>query len=652
LIEKPEETFQLLELSLEELDWTEFVKIAQKNWIGKSVGVNIKFEADINDSETIEVFTTRADTIYGVTYLVLAPEHPLVTVIINSTKGLLKKEIQKYVNESISKSEAERTREGKNKIKTGIKTNFHATNPINKKKVPIFIADYVLMSYGTGAVMGVPAHDQRDWLFAKKYQLDIVQVISGGHISRKAFTGKGRLIHSDQFNGLEFLDATNKITKFLLDKKWGVNNQMWHLRDWIISRQRYWGPPIPMIFCQKCAKSKKSWFNSGEGKKSKQIYKQDTIEWSYGWYPEQEANLPVELPDIKNFKPTGTGVSPLAASQEFVNTNCPECGGKARRETDVSDTFLDSAWYYLNYPAVAGGIKNKPWDEQLTSKWLPVNMYIGGAEHAVLHLLYSRFLAKVFYDLKLLEFEEPFTVFRAHGLLIKDGVKMSKSKGNVVNPDLYIEKYGADTLRTYLMFCGKYQQGGDFRDSGIEGMSRFLARVERLVKRKYSKLQKTSQITSGDLHFMHKTIQKVEADILSLDFNTAISAIMEWVNYLESSSQSLESRLSKTEADTLLQLLAPFAPIITEELWEQIGNKFSIHTSKWPQFDPQLAKAPTIVLVVQVNGKVRDRISTFPGITKADANKLATESLKVTKFLPKKIKDIIYIQDKIINIVG
>ena len=725
---------------LEKIDWSEKVKIAQRNWLGKSEGLEILFGCDIERNTLIRVFTTRADTIFGVTFLALAPEHPLVTTIGNRSNKLLREQIQRYVSDSLKKSEEERIGQFQDKkdkvkqaVKTGIDTGFCAINPINGKKVPIFIADYVLATYGTGAVMGVPAHDVRDWEFAKKFKLEIIQVIkpdpeNSNDFSQKAFTDYGVLVNSGKFTGLSSEGSIQSITKYLQKHHFGSIKAMWHLRDWIISRQRYWGPPIPMIFCQECAKDGKSWFTEFAGpvgKSSKFKVQSSKLDWdAAGWYPVPEDDLPVELPYIKNFKPTHSthsagsvqassgqaGLGPLARHPEFYLVKCPGCASQARRETDVSDTFLDSAWYYLGY-LILGDQKSKSEVSQRKSKnqkfrnwelefrnslakrgrWLPVDMYIGGAEHAVLHLLYSRFLAMVFADLGFTDFDEPFSKFRAHGLLISKGAKMSKSKGNVVIPDDYIEKYGSDTLRCYLMFCGRYQQGGDFRDSGIEGMHRFLKRVWRLVAEATQNFsgvpRNNAELPQRSAYLMHKTIKKVTSDIESLDYNTAIAALMEWVNALEGrvvdSDESVvnsqkQKKLQTTnyklptrvEVETLLLLLAPFAPHITEELWSKISadrlrintdknqrksamNQWeSIHQAPWPKYDGKLAIAQSIVLVVEVNGKVRDRLSVERGVSENEAKGLALALAKVTKYVGgKKIKRVIFVRDRLINLV-
>jgi len=690
---------------LDKIDWSEKVKVAQRNWLGKSEGVEIMFPCDIDKKYFVNLFTTRIDTIFGMTFMALAPQHPLVTEVIARTKGLLRQQISQYVAASVKKGEAlgiggmnTESESRAEAVKTGIFTGFYAKNPVSGRKIPIYIADYVLASYGTGAIMGVPAHDQRDWEFAKKYGIDIVEVVrSSDGLSQNAFTGEGMLINSGKYTGLSSKEAIQRLTKYIIKNRLGSQKTTWHLRDWVISRQRYWGPPIPIIYCRRCWEVKSQKLTRPRPSRD-EVGKVKSIEGKdyaviaghkYAILSVPEEDLPVELPYIKNFKPTGTGVSPLSSDSDFVKVKCPQCGSEARRETDVSDTFLDSAWYFLRYPSVgmenkqslrssqnAVGLgkwkmENSPWSREVTRKWLPVDMYIGGAEHAVLHLLYSRFLTMVFKNLGLVEFEEPFTKFRAHGLLISGGAKMSKSKGNIVLPDAYIEKYGADTLRCYLMFCGRFTQGGDFRDSGIEGMHRFLNRVWRLVQKNFQFPISNFKLSSEAAFMMHKTIRKVTEDIESLDYNTAIAAIMEWVNFLEE-----KEVVTGKEIEVLLLLLAPFASHMTEELWQIVhsseftvhGNdqkntvdrqlkakrtvNWSIHKQPWPKYDPKLAEAQEIVLVVEVNGRVRDKITVTRGIGREEAQKLALASEKVTKYLQKgKPKKVIFVPDRLINFV-
>jgi len=603
--------------NLDHIDWSERVKIAQRNWIGKSEGAEIEFKIT-NSKGTLKVFTTRPDTLFGATYMVVAPEHE----IISNFKFQISNydEVKRYVEMSKKKSEEERI---ENKEKTGIELKgIKAINPANKKEIPIFAADYVLSGYGTGAIMAVPAHDERDFDFAKNFKLPIVVVISNGKMAEpltEAYIGDGELINSELLNGLSVEEAKKKITKYV----GGKFTTQFRLRDWIVSRQRYWSPPIPMIYCEACAKAGK-----GEQKEMP------------GWYAEKEKNLPVLLPLVKEFRPKGKDESPLASVKSFYKIGCPACKGEARRETDVSDTFLDSAWYFLRYPSV--GDKKHAWSDSITKQWLPVHMYIGGAEHSVLHLLYSRFITMVFKDAGLINFEEPFTRFRAHGLLIKEGAKMSKSKGNVVNPDEYIKRFGADTLRTNLMFLAPFEQGGDFRDAGIVGVARFIERIWRLGQ---SVVEKRSKKLTCE-RVIHKTIKKVTEDIKLLQYNTAISALMICLNEIE------KEQISITEFQIFLQLLAPFAPYITEELWFQLGNKKSIHLSEWPNYDPKKIIEENFVLVIQINGKTRATTEAPRGISQDVAKEIAINQEGVKKMIQGvEVKKIIFVPNRLINLV-
>lgn len=521
------------------IDWSEKVKTAQKNWIGKKDGVLVNFGE-------IEIFTTRIDTILGATFVVLSPNHPLA-----------------------------------GKIKT-------VTNPATKKEIPVFVDEYVLDSVGTGAIMAVPAYDERDMVFAKKHNLPVV-------------------------------------TDFELvpDIKIGKKTSIYHLRDWLVSRQRYWGPPIPMINCPKC-----------------------------GWVPVPEKGLPVKLPFIKDYQPKGTGKGPLASHPEFYKTSCPECGGPAERETDVSDTFLDSAWYELRYPSVgiSGTVKNGeelPWDEKLLSKWLPVNMYTGGPEHSVLHLMYFRFVSMALFDMGYLPFAEPCERFFAHGMIIKDGAKMSKSKGNVVNPDKYIAKFGADTLRLYLMFMGPVAGGGDFRDSGMEGISRWIDRVYRVI---LSSLSNSANFTVNQE--LNKLIKKAELDFESRHYNTTIAKMMEFVNLLTRD----KLQMTNDQVKKFLLVLAPFAPHLTEELWHELGNKESIHLQGWPKADEGYLEPGDSVVAISINGKTKTTIKISSHevkvLTEAEIVQTAKKDNKVAKLLEgREIKRTIYVIGKILNFV-
>lgn len=615
--------------NLKDLDWSEKVKIAQEQWIGKSEGMEIEFplkdsqesiSGASNSSAVIKVFTVYPETIFGVTYMVLAPENPLVEQL--TTKDQ-EKAVKEYIEKSKKKSELERT--SLDKEKTGVFTGSYCINPVNGKEVPIWLADYVIASYGTGAVMGVPSSDHRDFDFAKKYNLEIIRVIGKtADDQSKVETAKdvleaGWIVNSTQFNGLETPHpAKEKIMDWMEEKGFGKRHINYHLRDWLISRQRYWGPPIPIIYCDKC-----------------------------GTVPVPEKDLPVELPFVEKFRPIGTGKSPLAFVEEFINVKCPKCNGDAKRETDVSDTFLDSAWYFLRYPST--DIENNAFDADRTKKWLPVDMYIGGAEHSVLHLLYSRFMTMVLKDLGYLDFEEPFSKFRAHGLIIKDGAKMSKSKGNVVNPDDYIKEYGADSLRTYLMFVGPFADGGDFRDSSMSGIYRFLQRVWGLQQKVGQSADKAETLTTDSLKIMHRTIKKVTEDLGELKYNTAIASLMEWLNHL-----SKKEEISKEEYQNYILLLAPIAPHITEELWAALGNKSSVHKHSQPEFDSKYLEDAQVSIAVQINGKVRDTILIEKDILN-DSNqveKVALASEKVRKFVEgESVKKVVYIPGKIISFV-
>ncbi len=572
----------------------------------------------------IKVFTTRPDTLFGATYMVLAPEHPLISELKSRITNL--KEVQAYVKKTANKSEEERIEEGKEKTGVELK-GIKAVNPTNGKEIPVWIADYVLTGYGTGAIMAVPAHDERDFEFARKYKLPVIEVVSA--INKEVhpeavFTGSGKLINSGKFSGQNSETAKWEITEFAGGKR----KTQYRLRDWLISRQRYWGAPIPMIHCDDCAKK-------GVGERSDMP----------GWYAVPENKLPVKLPFVKDFRPKGKGKSPLATVKSFYETKCPGCGGKARRETDVSDTFLDSSWYFLRYPSVKN--TKTGWDKATTKKWLPVDMYIGGAEHSVLHLLYSRFLTMFFNDCGLTDFEEPFTKFRAHGLLIKEGAKMSKSKGNVVNPDEYVKNFGADTLRMYLMFLAPFEYGGDFRDAGIMGVKRFLERAWKMGTA--DSFAKPSAENKKIKQALHATIKKVTEDISELRYNTAISAMMILLNEFEADAKNV----TKEDFGNFLKLISPFAPHISEEIWRNaLKNKKSIHLEKWPEYDKNLVKSETFTLVVQVNGKVRDSMEVTAGIGREEAEKLALNSEKVKNAVGSAaVKKVIYVPGRLVNIV-
>jgi len=615
--------------NLDQIDWPETTKTIQRNWIGKSEGHIVKFKIKNQFSESkekanpgISVFTTRVDTLFGCTYLVVAPEHPIIKEL--ESKILNPKAVIKYVEESCKKTDIERI--SRLKDKTGIELQgIKAVNPVNDKEIPIFVADYVVVHYGTGAVMAVPAHDQRDYDFARKYNLSMIEVIQSPKTICKiqpkyadsdgmfldAYEGEGILINSGRFTGLKSETARARIGEWLAKKGLAEKTTFYKLRDWLISRQRYWGPPIPIIYCQKC-----------------------------GTVPVAESDLPVLLPFVKDFKPEGAGRSPLANVESFVNTKCPKCKGPAKRETDVSDTFLDSSWYFLRYPST--DFDNKPIDEKTTEKWLPVSMYIGGQEHAVLHLMYTRFVTMALHDLELLNFEEPFQKFRINGLITNGGVKMSKSKGNVVNPDEYYQKYGVDTLRMYLMFLGPFSYGGDWQDKGILGIRRFLEKVWKLGEK-----DKTDSHNPRIDSLVNDTIRKVTNDIENLQYNTAISSLMILANEM-----SRQKNISEDNYSALLIALAPFAPYITEELWSRLGGKGSVHNQEWPRFSKKKAEKATMTIVIQVNGRVRDQVEVPSDISEKELTKAIAGREKVRKWIAgDKIKKVIYVPKKLVNIV-
>ena len=595
---------RLLE-NLANLDWSSSTVLLQKNWIGRSEGAELIFETP--SGRKITVFTTRPDTVFGATYLVLAPEHPLVDEL---TAVERKRAVKTYQREVQSKDVVSR-RVG-DKTKTGVFIGSYARNPATGEAIPIWIADYVLMEYGTGAIMAVPAHDKRDFEFATQLKLPIQQVVAVEGESLPIVSDDGVLMNSGAFDGMPCLEGARKIVAWLAGRGLASARVQYRLHDWCISRQRYWGPPIPIIYCEKC-----------------------------GVVPVPEKDLPVELPLIDDFRPDDTGVSPLARHEEWYFVKCAQCGGRARRETDVSDTFLDSAWYHLRYPSTE--FSDRPFDPARTKKWLPVSSYIGGNEHAVLHLLYARFICMVLYDLKLLPFDTPYPKFRAHGLIVKDGAKMSKSRGNVVVPDTYIQQWGADTFRMYLMFLGPFQEGGDFRDSGIVGQRRFLEKVWGLV---HDAAAANNDSLPAELERkLHRTIRKVTEDTEALHYNTAISAMMEFVNDLKGAG-------SRSLTEPLVIMLAPYAPHIAEELWERLGHSDSVFQARWPAYDERLASAGDVEIAIQVNGKLRSRLTVPRGMAEKDvlARVLADEAVK--KFVDgQKVKKVIYVQDRLVNLV-
>jgi leucyl-tRNA synthetase len=594
--------------NLDTLDWSESTVAMQRNWIGKSEGAELLFQTPGGD--TIAVYTTRPDTVFGATYLVVAPEHPLVDKL---TAGEQRGAVTAYLREVQGKDIV--SRKVGDRTKTGVWLGSYARNPATGEAIPIWTADYVLMEYGTGAIMAVPAHDTRDHEFAVQFGLPIRRVVTkDGDDALPLVTHDGVLTNSGQFDGLPVHEGGKRIVSWLAQKGGGRSQVQFRLHDWCISRQRYWGPPIPIIYCDTC-----------------------------GPVGVPEKDLPVVLPEIEDFRPDDSGISPLARHEEWYFVKCPQCGGHARRETDVSDTFLDSAWYFLRYPSTE--FDDRPFDPGRTKRWLPVTSYIGGNEHAVLHLLYSRFITMVLKDQGHIPFEEPFPKLRAHGLIVKDGAKMSKSRGNVVIPDAYIQKWGADTFRMYLMFLGPFQEGGDFRDEGITGIRRFLDKVWTMVH---------EAAEAGDAPLppsvetkLHQTIRKVTADTEALGYNTAIAAMMEYVNQLRIADCRLRNAL-----EPLLVMLAPFAPHIAEELWAKLEHKTSVYQAPWPAFDAAKAAAGEVEVAVQVNGKLRARLTVARGLAEADVKGRALSDEGVKKFVDgKAIRKVVYVPDRLLNLV-
>jgi leucyl-tRNA synthetase len=595
---------RLLE-DLKDLDWAENVKESQRNWIGRSEGSELWFNIK-NSEEKITVFTTRPDTLYGVTYVVLAPENKLVDSLKSQIKNWA--EVEKYRDEVKAKTEIERTAVDKNK--TGVRlVGVEAKHPLTKEIIPVFIADYVLNNYGTGAVMAVPAHDERDYAFAKKYDLPIKEVISGGNISEKAFTENGMLVNSADFDGMDNEKAKKEITD-LADGKQKIT---YKLKDWVFSRQRYWGEPIPLIHCEKC-----------------------------GVVAVPEKELPVKLPDVKFYEPTGTGESPLAAITKWVNTKCPKCGGKGKRETNTMPQWAGSSWYYLRY--IDPKNKKVLVDKKKEKYWSPVDLYVGGGEHNTRHLIYARFWHKFLFDIGVVSNKEPFMKLMNLGMILgSDGRKMSKRWGNVVNPDDVVKNVGADTLRVYEMFMGPFDQEITWSTDNMVGSRRFLDKVWRLQ----DKIVKKKSIENNELEILlNKTVKKVTEDILSFSFNTAISAFMILVNAME------KVEITKADYEIILKLLAPFAPHMTEEIWANVGNKKSIHLEKWPEYDEKKIVSNKVIIVVQINGKPRANFEMPAGSNQSEIEKVAMGREDVAKWLMgKEVKKKVLIKEKILMII-
>lgn len=629
--------------NLSNINWTEKVKQAQKQWIGRAEGLTIRFPFAKSSKTPIEVWTRYWETVFGATFLVISPEYLLSNLVDESSVDAVR-----YAEKAIEKTADERRT---NREKTGVNTGITVINPVTEEEISVYVADYVIEGVGTGAVMGVPAHDTRDFEFAQKFSLPIQQVVSYSDedINESVKSGKrahedsGELINSGDFNGLSSSGEGKEAMKTWLMQK-GISDVQtnYHLRDWLISRQRYWGAPIPMIYCKHCAKEKTGYLTKTHGS----LHKNHSDWDANGWYPVEESSLPVVLPEVTDYKPRGEGSGPLADHPEFFTVSCPVCGKDARRETDVMDTFMDSSWYFLRYPSTDSKTADThAFDPAITKKWLPVNLYFGGAEHAVLHLMYARFVTQVLFDLKHVSFEEPFPQFYAHGLMIKDGTKMSKSKGNVVNPDSYVEKFGADTLRLYLMFMGPMDGSPDFRDTGIEGMQRFVTRLWDILSTPHEGNGKSLE------SMMHKTIKKVTEEVNAFRYNTAIAAIMEYVNALKKD----ESDVSSENSMVLCQLLAPFAPHLTEEVWRGVfKNDTSIHTAEWPTYEAEKIVPDQIIIAVQINGKLRGQIE----VSKEESEneeavvQKAKDDSQVSKWIEnQEIRKTIYVKAKIVNFV-
>ena len=615
---------------LDTLDgWPQRVKLMQKNWIGRSEGTEFSFDVP-SINERISVYTTRVDTIYGVSYVVLAPEHPYVERLIEKAPN--KADLDAFITRMRNMSDIDRT--STEAPKEGMFTGSYAVNPMSGEQVPIWIANYVLVDYGTGAVMGSSAHDERDWEFAHKYDLPIKPVVSHNGESynfdkwEESDHEDGVLINSGEFDGQTSEEARKNITAALHERGIGEGKTNFRLRDWLISRQRYWGVPIPVVYCDKCGEQ---------------------------LVPEEE--LPVRLPEDVKFE--SGAVSPLATSEAFMNATCPKCGGPARRETDTMDTFIDSSWYFLRY---TDALNDKaPFDSKIANYWMNVDQYIGGIEHAILHLLYSRFFVKVIHDLGLIEANEPFRGLLTQGMVLKEGSKMSKSKGNVVSPEEIINKYGADTARLFILFAAPVDRDLDWSDQGVEGSYRFLGRVWRIVDAydQAAKENHTGDLTKDEVALrreLHRVIKKVTEDLdNNFNFNTAISAIMELVNAMyahKDKAESVNADLANELTHNLVLLLAPFVPHITEELWHELGETESVHTMNWPTYEESALKVDEVEVVLQVNGKVRDKLTVSVNITKEELEALAKESSRVQEFTEgKQIVKVIYVPGKLVNIV-
>jgi leucyl-tRNA synthetase len=615
-------------LDFSAIEWPEKTVTMQRNWIGRSEGAEVRFSTEINgNKEEIPVFTTRPDTIYGVTFFVLAPEHPWVEQI---TTPEHKAEVAAYVDSALHMTEIERM--STEKEKTGVFTGGYVTNPVNGEQVPVYIADYVLMGYGAGAIMGVPAHDERDFEFARTFGIPIREVIrpvgepaSDPAMWAEAKIALGEMVNSGPFDGTPGDEAIAKVTHYLEQQGVGKFTVSYRLRDWLISRQRYWGAPIPIVYCPE-----------------------------HGTVPVPEEQLPVLLPENVQFK--STGESPLRYEPDFLNTTCPLCGKAATREVDTMDTFIDSSWYFLRYADPHND--EEAWSQSAMHEWLPVDQYIGGPEHAVLHLLYARFFIKALHDMGYVDFDEPFTRLFHQGMVLgSDGQKMSKSRGNVEAPDEYVAKYGADTVRGYMMFIGPFDQGGSFKAENLEGVWRFLNRFWTLVTDAWIE----GKVNTGEspeskaiARLRNKTIKRVTDDVGAFHFNTALAALMECNNAMikQQNEPVAHSSEYRRTLEAMMQMLAPMMPYITEELWHLTGHEGSIHLTEWPGYDEALTQDETFTLVLQVNGKVRERIEVPAGISEVEVRQIALSNPRILSFIgDNTVQKIIYVPGKLVNIV-
>jgi leucyl-tRNA synthetase len=606
------------------LDWPEHILAMQCNWIGRSEGVEFDMAVDGRPGLSFRVFTTRPDTVYGMTFAVLAPEHPLVDQI---TAPEQRAAVAAYVERTRRTTDVERL--SAERRRDGVPTGAYAVNPVNGQPVPVFVADYVLPGYGTGAIMAVPAHDQRDLEFARQYGLPVVEVIRPpeAQYADRAYEGAGTMVNSGPFDGQPSGEAWQGIAAMMEQAGYGRRIVQYRLRDWLISRQRYWGTPIPIVHCQGC-----------------------------GLVPVPETDLPVLLPHLPDFQPRGDGRSPLANLPEFVDTTCPACGGPARRETDTMGGFACSSWYFLRFadPCYQAG----PFNPEAVRRWLPVDLYVGGAEHAVMHLLYARFWTKVLADAGLIGFREPFPRLRSQGIVhASDGKRMSKSRGNVVTPDEVVERYGADILRVYLLFIAPFDHNVIWEEEGIAGSERFLHRVWRICQGAAEQAERRADGQGAAQDALrkatHKAIRRVTDDVEAFKFNTALAAMMEWVNTLGAHLEEHGKTSAFQEATgVLIRLLAPFAPHIAEELWSRRGGDSSVHQQPWPAYDPALAADETVTLIVQVNGKVRDRIAVPSGVADDDARLLALASPRVQACLTgRPPRQVIVVPSRLVNVV-